>query len=54
MNINLSKTDRNFLGCTSKRKPIDPLPTKRKRTSSPSIDPNLFHDQLYLRHHYRY
>ncbi|CAM4740066.1 unnamed protein product [Rotaria magnacalcarata] len=54
MNIDLSKTDRNFLGCTSKRKLVDSVPMKRKRNSSPSIDSKFFHDLLYSRHHYRY
>ncbi|CAF2725510.1 unnamed protein product [Rotaria sp. Silwood2] len=54
MDIDLSRTDRNFLGCTTKRKLVDSLPMKRKRKSSPSIDPKFFHDLLYPRHHYRY
>ncbi|CAF1328503.1 unnamed protein product [Adineta steineri] len=54
MNIDLSKTDRNFLGCISKPKSMSSLPTKRKRTSSPTIDSKLFHDLLYPRHSYRY
>ncbi|CAF4913869.1 unnamed protein product [Rotaria sp. Silwood1] len=54
MNIDLSRTDRNFLGCTTKRILVDSLPMKRKRKSSPSIDSKFFHDLIYPRHHYRY
>ncbi|CAF1228985.1 unnamed protein product [Adineta ricciae] len=54
MNIDLSKTDRNFLGCPSKQKPLNTSPVKRKRTSSPTIDSKLFQDLLYPRHSYRY
>jgi len=54
MNIDLSKTDRNFLGCIPKEKPVEPVPTKRKRLSSATIDPSFFRDQFYPRYHHRY